>query len=81
MPEVLERLKGAAEGNVSLLDGLRVVYPEGWALFRPSVTEPAVTLRFETRRPEDLRVVVQRFLAPTPELRQRVFDALEKAGL
>ncbi|MGC8832973.1 MAG: phosphomannomutase/phosphoglucomutase [Armatimonadota bacterium] len=81
VPEVLERLKSAAEGDVSLLDGLRVVYPEGWALFRPSVTEPAVTLRFETRRPEDLRVVVQRFLAPTPELQQRVFDALEKAGL
>ena len=79
VPEVLERLKSAAEGDVSLLDGLRVVYPEGWALFRPSVTEPAVTLRFEARCPEDLRVVIQRFLAPTPELREKVFKALEKA--
>ena len=29
------------------MDGIRVDFPDGWALVRPSVTEPVVSLRFE----------------------------------
>lgn len=33
--------------EVSTLDGVRVAWPDGWALARVSVTEPVITLRFE----------------------------------
>ncbi|MFO7955979.1 MAG: phosphomannomutase/phosphoglucomutase [Candidatus Brocadiia bacterium] len=35
-------------------DGVRVEFEKGWALCRPSVTEPAVTVRVEGDTPEDL---------------------------
>ena len=37
------------------IDGVRVVYPDAWALVRPSHTEPYLTLRFEAQTPERLR--------------------------
>lgn len=36
-------------------DGVRVEFENGWALCRPSVTEPAVTVRVEGDSPEDLQ--------------------------
>ena len=72
VPATLARLTEAADGDVSLLDGLRVAYPEGWALLRPSVTEPLVTLRFEVRHASQLRPLVRRFLAAAPELLARM---------
>jgi len=56
------------------LDGIRIQFPEGWGLLRPSVTEPAITLRFEARRREDLALIIERFLAPVPELKDQVFS-------
>ncbi|MDH7569576.1 MAG: phosphomannomutase/phosphoglucomutase [Armatimonadota bacterium] len=58
--------------QVSRLDGVRVQFPEGWGLARPSVTESALTLRFEGRTPADLARIVEAFLAPVPELRAAV---------
>lgn len=41
--------------EVITLDGMRVVFPTGWALVRASNTEPAITYRFEsTESAEDL---------------------------
>jgi len=48
---IIRELEGAFAGEpaceVSTLDGIRIAWPDGWALARPSVTEPLITLRFE----------------------------------
>jgi len=59
------------------VDGVRAEFAEGWGLIRVSVTEPAVTLRFEAVEPEHLAGVIDRFLDPLPELRTRVFAQVE----
>lgn len=55
---------GEAGCEVSTLDGVRVAWPDGWALARSSVTEPLLTMRFEARtqaRLDDIkRTVVDR---------------------
>lgn len=42
-------------GDVKIVDvdGLRVLFPEGWGLLRPSGTEPVLSLRFEARTESD----------------------------
>jgi len=64
--------------EVSLMDGVRVDYPDGWGLARMSMTEPKITLRFEARQPDGLRPVIERFLAPVPKVLARVIDDLER---
>ncbi len=47
---VMERLSKEGkfgEGTVTTIDGIRVDYPDGWGLVRPSNTSPVLTLRFE----------------------------------
>jgi phosphomannomutase/phosphoglucomutase len=34
-------------GTLTTIDGIRVDYPDGWGLVRPSNTSPVLTLRFE----------------------------------
>lgn len=48
--EIVEKLAAADEfgnGTVTSIDGIRVDYPDGWGLVRPSNTSPVLTLRFE----------------------------------
>ncbi|NQT52800.1 hypothetical protein HQ576_12145, partial [bacterium] len=73
--ERIEALAAAAEGDVLRLDGVRVAYPDGWALARCSVTEPLLTFRFESYRGEP-RAIAERFLAPVPDLRDDVLAQL-----
>jgi phosphomannomutase/phosphoglucomutase len=75
-PELLERVRSGASGEVSELDGVRAQYAEGWALLRASITEPVVTLRFEAKSREALQEIVADFLAAAPELREAVAERL-----
>lgn len=50
------------------IDGVRVEFPDGWALVRHSVTEPALTFRFESRDDEQLTLLVKRFCDALPGL-------------
>lgn len=43
------------------LDGVRIEFPDGWALVRPSVTEPALTFRFESSDWTRLHKLIWRF--------------------
>jgi phosphomannomutase/phosphoglucomutase len=55
--EIIDNLRDrfAKEYDVITIDGVRVVFPTGWALVRASNTEPALTYRFEsTESAEDL---------------------------
>jgi len=38
---------GTFDGTLTTIDGIRVDYPDGWGLIRPSNTSPVLTLRFE----------------------------------
>ncbi|GAB4245651.1 MAG: phosphomannomutase/phosphoglucomutase [Acidobacteriota bacterium] len=49
------RKRLAGRYDTILLDGVRVSYPEGWALVRASNTQPALVLRFEARNEASLR--------------------------
>lgn len=73
---IRQALKGQTDVRLSDVDGVRADFAEGWGLARVSVTEPVITLRFETRESDDLRPLMERFLAGAPvELRQKVFEA------
>jgi len=54
----------------TVIDGLRVDFPDGWALVRRSVTEPVLTFRFEATDWQDLDELVRRYC-----------DALSDLGL
>ena len=58
----------AREAALSMNDGLRAEYPDAWGLARQSVTEPAITLRFEGKTENALRHIMSRFEAVAPDL-------------
>ncbi|MFK7731311.1 MAG: phosphomannomutase/phosphoglucomutase [Pseudomonadales bacterium] len=56
--DIVEALTDNAQfgsGKITTLDGIRVDYPDGWGLIRPSNTVPAITLRFEADNDEALQ--------------------------
>jgi len=57
---ILRELQDAfSDYPVDTLDGVRIQFPAGWALARISVTEPLITLRFESRTVEQLAQIQQ----------------------
>jgi len=54
--EALKKHFGAGTGDikVNLLDGIRLSFPDGWALARSSNTQPVLVLRFESWTPDGL---------------------------
>jgi phosphomannomutase/phosphoglucomutase len=54
--KVIEDLRRAlgSDHKIVDIDGLRVVYPDGWGLVRASNTQPVLVLRFEAKSPERL---------------------------
>ncbi len=49
------------DAKIITIDGLRVEYPDGWGLVRPSNTTPCLVLRFEADSEEKLALVQQKF--------------------
>ncbi|MGE0553448.1 MAG: phosphomannomutase/phosphoglucomutase [Gemmatimonadales bacterium] len=43
-----------ARYTVNTIDGVRIAYPDGWALLRSSNTQPVLVMRFEATSPEAL---------------------------
>ena len=63
---VLERLAATAEaegGRVVTLDGLKIFYPDGWMLLRPSGTEPLIRVFAESKDPVRARALAAEGLA------------------
>lgn len=50
-----------ADRPQSTVDGIRIEFPDGWALVRSSVTEPALTFRFEASTLDALDLLVRDF--------------------
>jgi phosphomannomutase/phosphoglucomutase len=53
--EALRARLGAMGISLVTIDGVRAEFEDGWALVRPSNTEPALVLRFEAETEEGLR--------------------------
>ncbi|MES2962734.1 MAG: phosphomannomutase/phosphoglucomutase [Bdellovibrionota bacterium] len=55
---IVEKLREAYKGGdgykVNLIDGIRISYPDGWALARASNTQPVLVLRFESNTQKGL---------------------------
>ena len=67
-PKILEQVRAAwSQFPQRTLDGVRVDLPGGWALVRSSVTEPALTFRFEGLDWHALDDLVERFCDALPE--------------
>jgi phosphomannomutase/phosphoglucomutase len=73
---VVQRIAAACGVPTTRLDGVRAEYPAGWALARASITEPAVTFRFEGRDRESLLYLAREFLAGVPDLLPRVLEKI-----
>lgn len=65
MEELIDKMT-VADAEVSVIDGLRIDYSDGWGLARPSNTSPNIILRFEgeseavlERIKSDFRTVIQ----------------------
>ncbi len=62
--KIVHRLRSQAklfEGDVLLIDGVRVDYAQGWGLVRSSNTMPCLTLRFEADSESALRIIQTKF--------------------
>jgi phosphomannomutase/phosphoglucomutase len=56
------------------MDGVRVIFPNGWGLIRISVTEPMITMRFEGDTPENLAAIKEHFLEAVPKIKALIKD-------
>ena len=70
--------EGLAGAEVQKIDGVRLVWPNGWLLVRRSITEPKVTIRLEGETGADLRAIGETFSARFPFLRADIETALAK---
>jgi len=66
---LLQSLPGRfPDAEAQRIDGVRLVWPEGWLLARHSITEAACTLRFEGEDATALAAIRSRFVAAYPAL-------------
>ncbi len=66
--EILENVHAAWESfEHTNIDGIRISTPAGWILVRPSVTEEALTFRFESIDWPALDDLVERFSETLPD--------------
>jgi phosphomannomutase/phosphoglucomutase len=54
------------------VDGVRVVFPDGWGLVRASNTQPLLVLRFEARTPERLAEIERLVSGKVEELKREL---------
>ena len=66
--EMEQAFRDCSDCEVSTVDGVRVTWPDGWALARISVTEPVITLRFEAHSVARLAELQQLVEARVPAL-------------
>jgi len=62
----------AARYQAVTVDGVRVVFPDGWGLVRASNTQPLLVLRFEARTPERLSEIERLVSGKVDELKREL---------
>jgi phosphomannomutase / phosphoglucomutase len=79
--EILAAVRSAWSNHPqSSIDGVRIDFPDGWALVRSSVTEAGLTFRFESSGWTALRKLVWQFCEPLGEVGEELW-ALYAHGL
>ncbi|MHC4177804.1 MAG: phosphohexomutase domain-containing protein [Planctomycetota bacterium] len=77
---VIDRVRAAwSEHPQTTIDGVRVDFPDGWALVRSSVTEPALTVRFEASDLGWLEELVRRFCGALDDVGDELWARYEAA--
>ena len=66
------------ERKLETVDGVRLVWKNGWILVRRSITEPKITIRMEGEKRSDLEQLASRFIKVFPDLSAAVRAALGK---
>lgn len=56
-----EKTSSFSDAKITLIDGVRVDYSEGWGLVRASNTTPCLVLRFEGKNKEAMAEVQEKF--------------------
>lgn len=78
--DVLRQVREAfAEYPQTDFGGVRVNLPEGWALVRSSITEPAMKFRFESSDWNRLAKLVWRFTSALPGVGEAIWHRYEEA--
>ncbi len=78
--KVLEHVRSTwSEFPQTAVDGVRVQFPEGWALVRSSVTQPAMTFRFEASSLQALYGLVWKFCDTLPDVGDSLWTRYEEA--
>ncbi len=73
---IIEQLKVAfSDHPLNTLDGVRIQFPQGWALARVSVTEPVITLRFEAHSERELQKIKCQVRQASPLLQEITTEA------
>jgi phosphomannomutase/phosphoglucomutase len=62
----------AARHEAVTVDGVRVIFPDGWGLVRASNTQPLLVLRFEARSPERLAEIEALVRGKVDELKREL---------
>lgn len=76
---LLEACAGGVEGaRVEILDGARLIWPDGWILVRRSITEPKVTIRLEGETPDGLKRIGSVFCQRFPEIGDAVANGIRR---
>jgi phosphomannomutase / phosphoglucomutase len=79
-PKIIQQIRTAWEGFPQrTIDGVRIDTPGGWALVRSSVTEPALTFRFEGLDWNALDDLVERFCDAMPEYGDELWGRFKAA--
>jgi len=82
MERIIKGLKqGPGGARVEMLDGVRLVWDDGWLLARRSITEPKITIRWEGETLEDMERIGRLLTEEHPALAPHVEQALEQALL
>jgi phosphomannomutase/phosphoglucomutase len=78
---ILETLRqGLAGARLEMLDGVRLVWENGWLLVRKSITEPKITIRLEGENLKDLERIGGVLAGKFQDLSPFVEKALEEEG-
>jgi phosphomannomutase/phosphoglucomutase len=77
--EIIDRIRAVfGEYPQSSVDGVRIDFPDGWALVRGSVTERRLTFRFEGNSGECLDRIVRDFAGRLPDLGEELIEQYEE---
>lgn len=69
--------QGMAGALVETVDGVRLVWENGWILVRRSITEPKLTIRIEGETQSDILALANRFIEAFPNLTIPVKSAID----